>query len=77
MLHSSPLQQEKAMEAELPLHDRIEIWKQKAVAGTLSDDEMKQAIAVMRGGRVAASETSAKAKSKAAPIDSDSILDNL
>ena len=65
------------MEAELPLHDRIEIWKQKAVAGTLSDDEMKQAIAVMRGGRVAASETSAKAKSKAAPIDSDSILDNL
>ena len=62
---------------ELPLRDQIEIWRQKAVANTLSDEEMRAAIAVMRGGRVAASETSTKARSKAAPIDSDSILDNL
>lgn len=64
-------------ETELPLRDQIAVWRAKAVAGTLTDEETAKAIAIMRQGRVSASVASAKSKAKGAPIDSDSLLDSL
>ena len=62
---------------------QILLWRQKALEGTLSLEEMKQAIALLRSGRGAASAASAKAKAAktaAKPktaVDSDKLLDEL
>ena len=64
----------------------IQLWRQKAADGTITTDEMRQAIAAIRKERVQASEVSAtstarkstaKAKAKEAPIDSDALLGEL
>jgi len=59
-------------------------WRRKAREGTLSVDEMKAALAAIRSERVKAgtisatsTRTKAAAKEKAAPIDSDALLDGL
>lgn len=65
---------------------QIQSWRQGAAAGTLTLDEMRQAIAAIRKERVEASAVSsaskerkatAKAKANAAPIDSDALLGEL
>lgn len=62
----------------------IQIWRQKCKDGTMTTDDMRQAINAIRKERVGASETSATSKTKkataaakAAPIDSDAMLDGL
>ena len=62
----------------------IQIWRQKSRDGTITQEEMKEAIAAIRKERVGASEKSATsrakmstAKAKAAPIDSDALLGEL
>jgi hypothetical protein len=62
----------------------IQIWRQKAADGTITLEEMRQAIAAIRAERVGASTKSdtsraskATAKAKAAPVDSDALLDEL
>lgn len=64
----------------------IQVWRQKALEGTITTDEMRQAIAAIRKERVQASEvsekstakrTATKAKAAAAPIDSDALLGEL
>lgn len=62
----------------------IQIWRQKALDGTITMEEMRQAIAAIRRERVGASEKSsasrekkATAKAKAAPIDSEALLGEL
>lgn len=62
----------------------VQIWRQKARDGTITMEEMKQAIDAIRKERVGASAVSATskaktatAKAKAAPIDSDAMLDGL
>jgi len=59
-------------------------WRRKAREGTLSVPEMKAALAAIRKERIQAGTISAKstrtkaaAKDKAAPIDSDALLDGL
>lgn len=62
----------------------IQIWRQKAAAGTITLEEMREAIAAIRKERVGASEKSdtsrakrATTAAKKAPIDSDAMLDEL
>jgi hypothetical protein len=64
------------------LQSKIAIWRAKAAEGTLTQEEMREAIAALRGDRKAAqnaSESSTKrvAKAKAAIPDADSLLDEL
>lgn len=66
------------------INSQIQVWRQKAADGTITLEEMREAIAAIRKERVAASEKSsasktrtATAKAKAAPIDSDSLLSEL
>jgi len=62
----------------------IQIWRQKSRDGTITLDEMREAIAAIRKERVGAGEVSAVskerkavAKAKAAPIDSQALLGEL
>lgn len=59
----------------------LTILRQKSLAGTLTREEMKEAVALMRESRVSASAKSAKSKAtkaaKAKPIDSDDLLAEL
>ena len=50
----------------LDLQMRIAEWRRQAAEGTLALDEMKEAIVMLRQGRVAAQNASAVAKRKAA-----------
>lgn len=63
---------------------QIQDWRQKAAAGTITLEEMREAIAAIRKERVEASTvsdssraTKSTAKAKKAPIDSDSLLGEL
>lgn len=62
----------------------VQIWRQKARDGTITVEEMRDAINAIRKDRIGASAVSAAsktrtatAKAKAAPIDSDAMLDSL
>lgn len=62
----------------------IQQWRAKAREGTLTPEEMRQAIDAVRKERIKASGTSATAKEtreavakKKAPVDSDALLDGL
>ena len=62
----------------------VQIWRQKARDGTITVEEMREAINAIRKDRIGASAVSAAsktktatAKAKAAPIDSDAMLDSL
>lgn len=59
---------------------QIQIWRQRAREGTLTQDEMREAIKLMRADRVSAAETSAKSKAKKAPtavVSGDDLLKQL
>lgn len=57
---------------------KVAEWRTKAREGTLTQDEMREAIVFLRGERTAAqpSATSRKSPSKA-PVDSKSLFDEL
>lgn len=62
----------------------IQIWRAKARDGTLTQEDMRNAIAAMRKERVGAAAVSTASKEKKAstaqkklPIDSDAMLDDL
>jgi hypothetical protein len=59
------------------LQSKISIWRTKAVAGTLTPDEMKEAILALRQDRIGASIASAaskRTKAKAEIPDADDLL---
>lgn len=58
------------------LNAKIAVWRQRAIDGTLSKEEMREAINLMRMGRLT-SATHKASKAKAAPIDSDELLKGL
>ena len=58
------------------LQSRVAEWRQKARDGTLTLDEMKQAIIYLRGERTAMAATS-KTKSKAPSVSGDDLLSEL
>lgn len=62
----------------LELQSKIANWRLKAAEGTLSLEEMKEAIRFLRAGRVAAASASAsgkKKKSSVAPAADDMLAD--
>lgn len=62
------------------LVSKIAHWRAKAANGTLTADEMREAIAALRADRVGAavaSTTSKASKVKAPPPDASSLLDEL
>lgn len=62
---------------------QVQLWRQKAAAGTLTQEEMKEAINTLRQGRIAASATSAASgerkatRAAKANINSDDLLGQL
>lgn len=62
------------------LQSRIAVWRSKAAVGTLTKDEMREAIKVLRQDRVAAaanSERARTAKAKAEIPSADDLLKEL
>lgn len=59
------------------LQSKIALWRQKAVQGTLTQEEMKEAILALRADRVGAAVASAaskRSKAKAEIPDADDLL---
>lgn len=62
---------------------QVQLWRQKAREGTLTQEEMRAAIAALRQDRVSAADTSAKSREKKATtrakanINSDDLLNEL
>lgn len=56
---------------------KIQIWRERARAGTLTQDEMREAIVVLRQDRVRASAVSATARKRKAPVDAEALLGEL
>lgn len=59
------------------LQSKISIWRQRAINGTLTQDEMKEAILALRQDRIGASIASAaskRTKAKAEIPDADALL---
>jgi hypothetical protein len=56
---------------------QVALWRQKAKEGTLTLEEMKQAIIFLRQDRMNAAATSSASKAKKAPVDADSLLSEL
>lgn len=54
-----------------------EIWRQKVIAGTLPDAELRQWIALVRQGRMGAAISSSKARAKKAPVDMAAMMSEL
>lgn len=64
----------------LELNAHVANWRQKALAGTITQDEMREAIKMLRAGRVSASHASAKSRgtrAAKAPVDVDDLLKEL
>jgi hypothetical protein len=59
----------------------IQNLRQKAMSNTITPQELRRGIELLRQGRVQAAATSAKSKAtkaaKATPVNSDSLLDEL
>jgi hypothetical protein len=68
-------------EAELPLKVQVSIWREKALAGTMSEEELKRAIETLRNGRMTAVANSPKTRAasdkKAGAAAADDILGEL
>lgn len=63
------------------LSNRIQVWRQKANANTLTIDDMREAVAALRESRMSAAEASAakprSRSTKAAPRAADDMLKDL
>jgi len=56
---------------------QLQLWRQKAIEGTLTKEEMRDAIILLREDRVRAAATSTKAKAKKVSIDAEALLGEL
>ena len=66
------------------LLNKLSVWRTKAADGSLSIDDMREAIKVLRANRMSTAEAAAKSKSggsrkksPAAPVDAGNLLDQL
>ena len=59
------------------LQQKIAVWRQKAAEGTLTQDEMKEVVLLLRAGRVNAANASAASKRKKAIQEIPSAADML
>lgn len=63
------------MSVSAEMISQVAIWREKARQGTLTQDEMRSAIAFLRAERTAMQPT--KTKSKASPVDQTSLMNEL
>jgi hypothetical protein len=67
--------------SDLPLPAQIDLWRQQVLAGTITDSELKLAVAALRDHRMNAQVNAAKRKapstSKAPVRSADQLLDAL
>jgi hypothetical protein len=64
------------------LQAKVAMWRSKAIAGTLTQEEMLESVKVLREGRIAAqsaaaSSTTRTKKPAGPPIDAESLLNDL
>ncbi len=62
------------------LQQKIQVWRQKSLDGTITIEEQREALKLMREGRLAAAQASAagkRAKAKAAVPNADDLLNEL
>ena len=59
------------------LQAKIALWQQKALAGTLTLEEQREAIRLMRADRITASVTTKTSRSKAPARSADDLLGDL
>lgn len=59
------------METELTIQERVAIWREKSANGTITIEEMKQALAFLRENREASISTSKAKKAKASLSGAD------
>ena len=52
-------------------------WRAKVLNGTITTEEMREWIKLVRAGRISASQTSARSRERKAPIDTAALLDEL
>ena len=62
---------------DVPLSVKLEEWRQKAAAGTITTEEMRACIQAIRQGRVAAAATSAKSRASKALPDLSTLEDEI
>lgn len=60
-----------------PTAVRVDLWKQAAINGNMTDEEARQALAYLRRDRHAAAELGKKRKAAAGPISLASLEDEL
>lgn len=65
------------MTLDMGMAAQLAEWRRKALAGALSDDEMREWIAQVREGRTSASQVSAKSRARKGPVDMTTLLDEL
>lgn len=63
-------------EEEQPLAVRVDLWRQAAIKGTITDDQLRMAVNALRERRVMAATVTAKAK-KGPTKSADEMLDDL
>lgn len=56
---------------------RLDLLRQKALREDLTSEEQREVITILREGRVAAAQTSARSRAAKAPIDGAAILAKL
>jgi len=64
----------------LDTHLKLAEWRRKSAEGTLTLEEMKEAVALVRAGRMAAAAQSSAAKRKVARVaipSADDLLDEI
>jgi len=62
---------------EAPDAHKIADWRERAIAGTLTAEETRDWIALVRGGRVSAQVRSTTSRAKKAPVDVAGLMDEL
>jgi hypothetical protein len=65
------------MMLESPESHKIAEWRERAIAGTLTAEETRAWIAMVRQGRVSAQTRSTASRAKKAPVDVSSLMDEL
>lgn len=68
------------MSTDMDYHHKLAEFRRKAADGTITLDEMREAVALVRQGRVSAAESAAKSKAKTsskAPVNASLLLSQL
>jgi hypothetical protein len=69
------------MQMSSEIQAKVAMWRRKSIEGTLSPEEMREAVDLLRAGRTSAAMTAAAAKKRTkaakAIVSADDLLDEL